>query len=187
MSERNITTACRLTAYDAEAKPDIPFNSENLAHKIIMRAAWMHDAIAELAATEPERLTILASPNAPHFAFSAIGPLGSATVAFSKNEPLGRDAAQVPLLETFYVPKQVINTYPFALFKAAAKALAVATKVSIRADVHGVLSVQLMVEIEGGGFTFVDFQFVPLVAQDEEGEDEDENENENDGASEYEL
>lgn len=174
MSERNITTACRLTAYEPETKPNIPFNSERLAHKIIMRAAWLHDAIAELAATEPERLTILASPDAPHFALSAVGPLGSATVAFSKNEPVGRDDGQVTLLETFLVPRQVVNTYPFALLKAAARAMAVATKVSIRADVHGVLSVQLMVEIEGGGFTFVDFQFVPLVPRDEEGENENE-------------
>ena len=174
---------CIRDRYDPEPKPDIPFNSERLAHKIIMRAAWLHDAIAELAATEPDHLTILASPDAPHFALSAVGPLGSATVAFSKDEFVGRDAGQVPLLETFHVPRHVVNTYPFALLRAAARAMAVATKVSIRADIHGVLSVQLMVEIEGGGFTFVDFQFVPLVPQDEEGE----NETEVGGLSEDEL
>ena len=54
--------------------------------------------------------------------------------------------------------------------------MAIATKVSIRSDEQGVLSLQFMVEVEGGGFTFVDFRFVPFIP--EEGEDEEESEGE---------
>lgn len=49
--------------------------------------------------------------------------------------------------------------------------MAVATKVSVRGDAQGVLSLQFMIEIEPGKMSFVDFRFVPYV--DEEGEAED--------------
>lgn len=48
--------------------------------------------------------------------------------------------------------------------------MACASKVSIRGDGQGVLSLQFMVEVEGGGVSFVDFRFVPFVP--EEGEEE---------------
>ena len=49
--------------------------------------------------------------------------------------------------------------------------MAVATKVSVRGDAQGVLSLQFMIEIEPGKASFVDFRFVPYVA--EEGDEED--------------
>ena len=49
--------------------------------------------------------------------------------------------------------------------------MAMASKVSIRGDVHGVLSLQFMIEQEGGGTCFVDFRFIPLTVDD--GDDDD--------------
>lgn len=49
--------------------------------------------------------------------------------------------------------------------------MAMASKVSIRGDVHGVLSLQFMIEQEGGGTCFVDFRFISLTADD--GDDSD--------------
>jgi cell cycle checkpoint protein len=57
------------------------------------------------------------------------------------------------------------------MIKAAAEAMRLASKVSVRGDEQGVLSLQFMVEVEGGGVSFVDFRFVPFI-RGEEDEDE---------------
>ena len=62
------------------------------------------------------------------------------------------------------------QTYRFSLVRAAQKAMAAASKVSVRGDGVGVLSLQFMVEVEGGGVSFVDFRFVPFVVEEGEGE-----------------
>ncbi|OXV11798.1 hypothetical protein Egran_00443 [Elaphomyces granulatus] len=82
---------------------------------------------------------------------------------------------------------RVRQNYHFALIRKATRAMAVASKVSIRGDIQGVLSLQFMIELggdnansggnvggiqlPGGGFSgnvsFVDFRFVPLVDEDE--------------------
>lgn len=160
LEEANVTTTCELITFDPEESEDIPFDRDRLAQKIIMRASWLHDAVSELSSTSPERLTVVASPSAPFFSLSATGPLGSATVEFAKD---------AQLLETFQVARRTVNTYKFSLVKAASRAMAMATKVSIRGDDQGVLSLQFMVENEGGGaVSFVDFRFVPFVAEDGE-------------------
>jgi len=44
--------------------------------------------------------------------------------------------------------------------------MAIASKVSIRGDGYGVLSMQFMIEQEGGVASFVDFRFLPHVDDD---------------------
>ena len=83
---------------------------------------------------------------------------------------------------------RVRQNYRFALIRKATRAMAVASKVSIRGDIQGVLSLQFMIELggdnansggniggvqlPGGGFggnvSFVDFRFVPLLDEDED-------------------
>ena len=136
--------------------------------KIIMQARWLFDAISELSPTSPTRLDITASPTAPYLSLSAIGHLGSASVDFAK----GRE-----LLETFTVAEKWAQSYKFEMIKAAGDAMRLASKVSVRGDEQGVLSLQFMVEIEGGGVSFVDFRFVPFLTEDDE-EEEDESQGE---------
>lgn len=165
LEETDVTTSCELVTYEPESREDIPLQRDNLASKVIMRASWLHDAINELSSTTPDRLTIAASSTAPYFTLSSNGPLGSATVEFS-NDP--------QLLETFQVPSRTVNTYKYSLIKNASKAMAIASKVSIRGDGQGVLSLQFMIDVEGGGVSFVDFRFVPYVPEESEGEEEEE-------------
>lgn len=167
LEETGVTTTCELVTYEPEFLEEIPLQTDAIVQKIIMRASWLHDAINELSSTSPNRLTIVSSPTTPYFTLSSNGPLGSASVEFSKDPQL---------LETFHVPTRTVNTYKYSLIQSASRAMAIATKVSIRSDEQGVLSLQFMVEVEGGGFTFVDFRFVPFIP--EEGEDEEESEGE---------
>ena len=66
------------------------------------------------------------------------------------------------------------QSYKFEMIKSAAEAMRLASKVSVRGDEQGVLSLQFMVEVEGGGISFVDFRFVPFIrGEDDDEEDED--------------
>ncbi len=163
LEEAGVTTTCELVTYEPEFREEIPLQRDALAQKIIMRASWLHDAITELSSTSPTRLTIVASPTAPYFTLSSSGPLGSATVEFS-NDP--------QLLETFQVSKRTVNTYKYSLIRGASRAMAIASKVSIRGDEQGVLSLQFMIENDDGGVSFVDFRFVPFVPEDGEGDED---------------
>ncbi|MCJ1350209.1 MAG: ssDNA endodeoxyribonuclease [Icmadophila ericetorum] len=168
LEEAGVTTTCELTTYEPEDQAEIPLQKDAIAMKVIMGASWLYDAITELSSTSPTRLTVLASPHAPFFALSAVGPLGSATVEFN-NDP--------QLLEIFAAKSKTVNAYKFSLVKSASKAMALATKVSIRGDEQGVLSLQFMVD--DGEKGFIDFRFVPYVPEEgdeDELEEEDEEE-----------
>ena len=171
MEETGVTTVCELSTYAPEPVADIPLRKDAIVQKIIMRAGWLHDAIAELSATAPTRLTMVAAPTSPYFSLSANGPHGSATVEFNRDPQL---------LETFQVARRVVNTYRYSLIKGAGRAMGMATKVSIRADDQGVLSLQFMIEVEGGNVSFVDFSFAPQLPEDED-DDQDVGEDLNDG------
>lgn len=192
LEEGNVTTTCELMTYEPETMMgsratdsaedyEIPFDRNSLTQKVIMRAPLLHDAIAELATTTPDRLTIVSSPKAPYFSLSAAGPLGSTTVGFNKDAGTVISKEGVPtsqLLETFQVSgHRVVNTYKFSMIRAAAKAMSVAEKVSIRTDVQGVLSLQFMVQLDSGHVTFVDFKLVPFISDDGEEDEEGEEEN----------
>ncbi|KAH8597620.1 Rad1/Rec1/Rad17 [Bisporella sp. PMI_857] len=174
LEESGVTTTCNLNTYEPENPEEIPFQRDAMQVKIIMQARWLFDAISELSSTSPSRLEITASPDAPYLSLSAVGHLGSASIDFTK----GRD-----LLETFTVAEKWTQSYKFEMVKAAGEAMRLASKVSIRGDEQGVLSLQFMVEIEGGGFSFVDFRFVPFLPEDDEdgeSESQDDDEYEND-------
>jgi cell cycle checkpoint protein len=67
------------------------------------------------------------------------------------------------------------------MIKAAAEAMRLASKVSVRGDEQGVLSLQFMVEVEGGGVSFVDFRFVPFIREEDEEDEEDEDSSQEEG------
>jgi len=162
LEEAGVTTTCNLNTYEPESPEEIPFQRDAMQVKIIMQARWLYDAVQELSSTSPSSLEITASPTVPYFSLSAAGHLGSASVDFSK----GRE-----LLETFTVAEKWTQSYKFEMIKAASEAMRLASKVSIRGDEQGVLSLQFMVEVEGGGVSFVDFRFVPFLREDEEDEE----------------
>jgi cell cycle checkpoint protein len=197
---------------------DIPLQRDAIVFKIIMRSTWLHNAITELDSTAPTVLSLSASAStAPFFALSASGgPFSESTVEFSIDKESEGDADGVyktlnedgdstrpqpkrsklapTVTETFLVnppsKARVSQRYRFALVRKALRAMAAASKVSIRGDRQGVLSLQFMIELGSGGGNgdnagggavtaggrlagnvgFVDFRFVPLV-DDEESDD----------------
>ncbi|KAM3069275.1 checkpoint clamp complex protein Rad1 [Clarireedia jacksonii] len=163
LEEAGVTTVCNLNTYVPEGSEEIPFQRDALQVKIIMQARWLFDAIQELNSATPSRLDIVAVPGKPYFSLSATGHLGSVSVDFAK----GRE-----LLETFIVRDRWSQSYRFDMVKAAGEAMRLASKVSVRGDEQGVLSLQFMVEVEGGGVSFVDFRFVPFIRGEDDNDDD---------------
>ncbi|KIW02300.1 uncharacterized protein PV09_06447 [Verruconis gallopava] len=190
LEEHGIKTVCELNTYEPVFLSDIPFSREDIVMKVIMRASYLLDAIDELGTSNPQVITLAAQKRA--FTVSASSPLGSAVVEFHRDAKASRhknptprshdddgrgqtesDSATTGLLETFLLAPSTdgafSQSYKFAHVAAIRKALQSAIKVSVRADHQGVLSLQFMIEnLEGGGVSFVDFRFVPLL--DDEGE-----------------
>lgn len=174
LEETGVTTTCNLNTYEPDALEEIPFDRDELEVKIIMQSRYLFDAISEISSitnslpSTSSRLTIVASPSSPFLSLSATGPLGSCAVEFSKSREL---------LETFTVPRRWGQTYKFEMVKVASEAMRLASKVSLRSDGQGVMSLQFMVEVDGGAVSFVEFRFVPFLrGEDDESDDEDENE-----------
>ncbi len=62
--------------------------------------------------------------------------------------------------------------YKFSLLKNAIRTMSIASKVSIRGDRQGVLSLQFMIEHEGGSPSFIDFRFLPFASDDRDSEED---------------
>ena len=206
ITEGSVTTTCDLTTYepisvDATDPLDegIPFDRSDLNLKVIMRSTWLSDAMTELSNTNPEVLLLNASNSAPpYFSLSGLdGPFGESTCEFNPDTKAGTSSARKTpqITETFSVAPpagshgRIRQRYRFGLIKKAARAMALASKVSVRCDRQGVLSLQFMIELDGDAtksrdepnglpravavnalsgakFSFVDFRFVPLLDED---------------------
>ncbi|KAJ5544805.1 hypothetical protein N7535_006807 [Penicillium sp. DV-2018c] len=86
LTEAGVKTTCELVTYEPdENEGDIPLQRDAIVMKIIMRSAWLHNAIAELDSSSPTILKLSASAKSePYFALSgAGGPFSESTVEFS--------------------------------------------------------------------------------------------------------
>ncbi|CCX11133.1 putative DNA repair protein Rad1 [Pyronema domesticum] len=158
LAEGGDVTTCELTTYEPEMILPIPLRMEELGVKVIMKAAWLHDAIRELDNNLTDTVTLLLRPSsvpshpshpshppsapsapAPDFLLLTSGPLGSATVEFGKQ------------IQILHYTEGYRFSYAFHLIKNAGRAMGLATKASVRGDSQGVLSLQFMIEGDGGG------------------------------------
>lgn len=158
LEESGVTTTCNLNTYLPEMPEDIPFDRNDICFKVIMQSRWLLDALMEMAYSMPTKLTIIASKKEPYLRLSCTGPLGGSSVDFAK----GRD-----LLETFSVSSRWVQSFKFDMVKAAIDAMRIASKVSLRGDGQGVLSMQFMVESESGDSNFLLFSFVPYAVHED--------------------
>lgn len=163
IEESDVKTTASLTTYLPELPEDIPFDRNDLIFKIIMQSRSLLDCLAEISPTAPTKLTLTATKTAPYLVLAGEGDLGSSGADFAR----GKD-----LLETFNIQDRWSHGFKFDFIKSATEAMRVASKVSLRGDGQGVLSLQFMVDIEGGKKSFLDFRFVPFLQYGEDEDDE---------------
>ncbi|KAK8145980.1 ssDNA endodeoxyribonuclease [Beauveria asiatica] len=163
IEESGVQTTAGLATYVPEMTDDIPLDRDDIWFKIIMQSRSLLDSLAEISPTAPMKLSITTSKTSPYLSLAGKGDLGSSDVDFAR----GRE-----LLETFSIRDKWTQSYKFDFIKNSTEAMRIANKVSLRGDGQGVLSLQFLVDIEGGKRSFLDFRFVPFAANDEEGEEE---------------
>ncbi|KAJ5476527.1 hypothetical protein N7475_002256 [Penicillium sp. IBT 31633x] len=89
ITEAGVKTTCELVTYEPDVdEADIPLQRDAIIMKIIMRSAWLHNAIAELDSSTPTILKLSAcAKREPYFALSgAGGPFSESTVEFSVDQ-----------------------------------------------------------------------------------------------------
>lgn len=163
IEESGVKTTASLTTYLPELPDDIPFDRDDLIFKIIMQSRSLLDCLAEISPMTPSKLTITATKGAPYLALTGEGDLGSSGADFARGKEL---------IETFNIHARWSHGFKFDFIKSATEAMKIASKVSLRGDGQGVLSLQFMVDVDGGKTSFLDFRFVPFVQYD--GDDDEE-------------
>lgn len=163
IEESGVKTTAGLSTYLPENPEDIPFDREDLCFKIIMPSRSLLDSLSEISPTAPIKLSLTATKTTPFLTLAGRGDLGSSGVDFAR----GRD-----MLETFSIRDRWSQTFKFDFIKSSTEAMRIASKVSLRGDGQGVLSLQFMVDMEGGKRSFLDFRFVPFISQDDEDDEE---------------
>ncbi|KAF5097948.1 hypothetical protein DV451_003603 [Geotrichum candidum] len=150
----------------------------NVALQLIIAGRVMADAVSELRAIDTEVLTLRAArASTPRFALLSHGKIGLSQFSFPEDTGGG-----TPLFERFMVnapPAEeeeegadpnpdvvVVNSYTFGQILKAQDAMALATRVSIRCDAHGYMSIQSMYELGTGTAIFIDFRFCALQDDD---------------------
>ena len=166
IEESGVKTTAALTTYVPEIPEEIPLDRTDMSFKIIMPARSLLDSFAEISPTAPTKLTISTSREAPFLSLAGLGDLGSSGVDFAR----GKD-----LMETFSIKERWTQSYKFDFVKNSTEAMRIASKVSLRGDRQGVLSLQFMVNTEGDRQCFLDFRFVPFIQHDDEDQSEDDN------------
>lgn len=177
---RNMTTTCEFTTYETDDGEDddyaendgIRLAVDDIVQKIIIRGDIMHDAFSELDGIGTSVLTVRASSKIePHFQLVSHGALGSTDLVFPNEKrvlesfvvvPPSSEAHHRPRSSAYHDEPNIVisNNYSFDLIKMAKEAVALASKVSLRCDSKGVMSLQSLCENDGRR-SFIDFRFLP--------------------------
>lgn len=157
LEEDGVLTDCSIKTLEPDEILDFNFCSTNVINKIIMKSECLKEAFSELDMTS-DILQFLMSPDPPHFRLSTFGNAGSTHSDFPKESDM---------MESFQCTQTQTNRYKISLLKPSVKALALSTRVSIRTDNRGFLSLQFMIKNEDGQVCFVEFYCAPDEDVDE--------------------
>jgi len=123
-----------------------------------MQSSVLKDVFAELDTTS-DFVQIFMSPDAPYFRISTFGYAGSSHADFSKDSDF---------MEVFECNKTQTNRYKTSLLKPSTKALNLSSKISIRLDDRGLISLQYMILTDDSQICFVEFLCSPDEEESEE-------------------
>lgn len=151
LEEDGVITDCSIKTQEADELLDFEFCGANVTAKVIMRADGLRDAFNNLDNTS-DALTIMITPDAPHFRMSTSGEMG----LYHHDIPKDSD-----IMESFECEQTQVNHYRLNLLKPSVKAVNLATKVCIRVDHRGFFSLQCMIKNENDQTCFVEFYCCP--------------------------
>lgn len=151
LEEGGVVTVCKINTQEPEEPIDFEFCSTDVTNKVILLSESLKEAFSELDMTS-EVLQITMSPSQPYFRLSTFGNAGNAHYDYPKDSEM---------VELFRCDKTQTNRYKMSLLKPSTKALALSSKVSVRTDSRGFLSLQYLVRNDDGQICFVEYYCCP--------------------------
>ncbi|XP_074643105.1 cell cycle checkpoint protein RAD1-like [Tubulanus polymorphus] len=158
LEENGVLTDCSIKTQEPDETLDFNFCSTNVINKIIMKSECLKEAFSELDMTS-EVLEILMSPDKPYLRLSTFGNSGSTHSDFPKDSDM---------VESFQCTRTQTNRYKVSLLKPSVKALTLSSRISLRTDDRGFLSLQYMIRNDDGQICFVEYYCSPDEELDEE-------------------
>ncbi|WKY01704.1 hypothetical protein Q1695_015593 [Nippostrongylus brasiliensis] len=151
LEEDGIVVDMNIQTLITEEILDFEFDTDDLTFQVIMKAYMLKEAVREL---DTSSSTVTLSVSSEEISLTTTGEIGKVVTRFP------RSSEQVERLEC---AEPVVHQYPVSLIRQMSAAFAIATKVSIRCDSRGVLSVQFMVEQAEKKQVYLEFYCVPFA------------------------
>lgn len=170
-------TRCALKLMDPEDPSEDQFDAEQMIFQIIMKANWLREAISDLDSS-CSQIVLYADPSETDgFEKDANRKAREAAGVFRLEAEgnFGRTVLDYPrdLMDVFNCSESLKFAYSFHRFALANRALQVATKISLRIDNEGYLSLQLMMpspegkKLVGPECGIIEFKLRALEEEDE--------------------
>eukprot|EP00048_Salpingoeca_helianthica_P000965 m.45460 g.45460 ORF g.45460 m.45460 type:complete len:284 (+) comp11015_c0_seq2:46-897(+) len=152
LEQQGVVIDCTIKTLEPSAPAEIDIRATAIPSNIIMKSAWLAEVFTGLDTTS-ETITFHLAPDKPFFRIMTHGQAGSMQVDCPKNSDV---------VESFTCEKTLIFKYKLKLLKPSEHALAASTKISIRVNAWGTLSMQFMLNIEGFDESiFIEFLCLP--------------------------
>mmetsp|Transcript_25154 Transcript_25154/g.65628 ORF Transcript_25154/g.65628 Transcript_25154/m.65628 type:complete len:292 (-) Transcript_25154:278-1153(-) len=152
LEDEGVLTDCSVRTSEPSDPLGIEVRQTEIPGNIIMKSHWLAEVFAEFDPTS-ESVEIVISPDKPFFRLSTRGSGGSTHVDCPKDSDL---------IESFTCGQTMVYSYSLKLLKPTEKALAISSRISIRMNAFGTMSIQFLVEADNGHVTFIEFLLLPL-------------------------
>ena len=177
---KNISTKCELKTYfreenlwqndndNEDGDNELMLMTDKITQQIIINGSVVEDAIKELDSMKTNAVTIRASSVHPHFSIISHSELGTSQYEFPNDLTVidvfklwveGSDGRMNEVTDGRFM---VSNDYQFTFINNACEAIQLASKVSIRSDTSGLLSLQCLCAADGGRQSLIDFRILPI-------------------------
>lgn len=168
----SLITTCEFTTISMDEEADgeeaLKLDLANIVQQVIIPGKIMSEAISELNTINTLTLTIRASSSVPRFALISHGKMGVSQFAFPNEKRvlelfhIQANPSDGDIQESSNQEVTVANTYNFDQIMKAHEAISLASRISLRCDVNGFMSLQSMYEVGDGRSIFIDFRFAAI-------------------------
>ncbi|TPP58225.1 Cell cycle checkpoint protein RAD1 [Fasciola gigantica] len=157
LEENGVVAECNIKTMEAFEILDFDFSGSSKIDKVIVKSECMREAFSELdMSSEVLELALLPPPAAqPRLRLTTYGLAGS------MHFDLPRTSDQVEVFESTSAQPRLARYRLSLLRPATSRALAMATRISIRVNERGFLSMQFMINLPDAQVAFVEFFCVP--------------------------
>ncbi|CAH8528567.1 unnamed protein product [Heterobilharzia americana] len=166
LEENAVVAECNIKTMEAFEILDFDFSSSNIADKFIMKSECMREAFNELdTSSEILEVAIIPPP-----AIQSRLRLTTYGFAGTMHFDLPRSSDQVEVFESVTASPRIARFRLSLLRPATNRALSMASRISLRINDRGFLSIQFMINISDGEVAFVEFFCVPDVDETDQSE-----------------